>query len=47
MDVGCGSGQSTEILSPYFRQVIGIDNSSDQLKHAQESINKHKNVFYR
>lgn len=27
VDVGCGSGKSTEALSPYFKNVIGLDSS--------------------
>lgn len=34
VDVGCGSGQLTRLLSPHFQQVIGIDPSQEQLSHA-------------
>lgn len=33
-DVGCGSGQSTQFLAPYFTQVIGTDVSSAQIDNA-------------
>uniref|UniRef100_A0A1B6JSL7 Methyltransferase type 11 domain-containing protein n=1 Tax=Homalodisca liturata TaxID=320908 RepID=A0A1B6JSL7_9HEMI len=46
LDVGCGSGQSTEILSPYFEEVIGLDNSEEQLLHAKGRT-KCQNVSYR
>ena len=34
VDVGCGSGQSSNIFQPYFKTIIGIDTSQEQLKHA-------------
>uniref|UniRef100_A0A1B6L1X8 Methyltransferase type 11 domain-containing protein n=2 Tax=Graphocephala atropunctata TaxID=36148 RepID=A0A1B6L1X8_9HEMI len=46
LDVGCGSGQSTEILAPYFEQVIGLDNSEEQLSQARKTT-KYQNVSYR
>jgi len=39
LDVGCGTGQLTAILSQYFDQVIGTDINSDQLKHAHKAEN--------
>uniref|UniRef100_A0A1B6CRP2 Methyltransferase type 11 domain-containing protein n=1 Tax=Clastoptera arizonana TaxID=38151 RepID=A0A1B6CRP2_9HEMI len=46
IDIGCGSGQSTKILSPYFQKVIGIDNNDSQIELAQ-SQNITKNISYR
>lgn len=34
VDVGCGNGQSTEIFSPYFIEVHGLDASPNQIKNA-------------
>ncbi|XP_064612751.1 putative methyltransferase DDB_G0268948 [Liolophura sinensis] len=46
VDVGCGTGQSTLPLSERFKQVIGIDVSEQQIKHAQ-SNSKASNISYR
>ncbi|XP_075212027.1 putative methyltransferase DDB_G0268948 isoform X2 [Lycorma delicatula] len=46
VDVGCGSGQSTSVLAPYFKNVIGIDNCSPQINEANKKLNV-KNVTYR
>ncbi|TRY82569.1 hypothetical protein DNTS_030579 [Danionella cerebrum] len=34
VDVGCGSGQGTELLAPHFLTVVGIDISPAQIKLA-------------
>lgn len=31
VDVGCGNGQLTQLLAPYFDHVIGLDPSADQI----------------
>ncbi|GFY38922.1 methyltransferase [Trichonephila inaurata madagascariensis] len=36
VDVGCGSGQSTVVLSPYFETVLGIDVSEAQIGCAKQ-----------
>uniref|UniRef100_A0A3B4ABH5 Methyltransferase type 11 domain-containing protein n=1 Tax=Periophthalmus magnuspinnatus TaxID=409849 RepID=A0A3B4ABH5_9GOBI len=46
VDVGCGSGQGTVLLAPYFTQVIGTDISPAQLENAQVN-QKCDNVSYR
>lgn len=46
VDVGCGSGQSTEQLATSFENVIGVDVSPDQLELAR-SRNTFKNISYR
>ncbi|CAF1425320.1 unnamed protein product [Didymodactylos carnosus] len=46
IDIGCGSGQSTKLLSPYFQQVYGYDVSKNQIKQANEK-NTNSNVKYR
>ncbi|PRD33401.1 UNVERIFIED_CONTAM: methyltransferase [Trichonephila clavipes] len=36
VDVGCGSGQSTVVLSPYFETILGIDVSEAQIECAKQ-----------
>ncbi|XP_051983492.1 putative methyltransferase DDB_G0268948 [Xyrauchen texanus] len=46
VDVGCGSGQGTELLAPHFITVVGTDVSAAQLEIA--SAKDHApNVCYR
>lgn len=45
-DVGCGSGQSTELLSPYVKEVTGLDVSEAQVMEARK-LNKYPNVSYK
>ena len=35
VDVGCGSGQLSEVLANYFDEVIAIDASAEQLAQAK------------
>lgn len=46
VDVGCGSGQGTTLLAPYFTQVVGTDISPAQLEMAVANSNP-PNVSYR
>jgi len=46
LDVGCGSGQSTQIFAPFFSRVIGQDVSHQQVKVATTK-NTHQHVEYR
>lgn len=46
VDIGCGSGQSTEILAPYFKKVIGFDPSEQIIAQARKKC-KIPNVTYR
>lgn len=39
LDVGCGNGQLTSLLSPYFTQVLGLDPSSAQLAQTTSAHN--------
>ena len=39
VDIGCGTGNSTEICTDYADKVIGIDPSEDMLKKAREKEN--------
>ena len=34
VDVGCGNGQLTQLLAPYFEKVVGLDPSADQIANA-------------
>ncbi|GAB3453436.1 class I SAM-dependent methyltransferase [Massilia terrae] len=34
VDVGCGNGQLTQLLAPYFSRVVGLDPSADQIANA-------------
>ncbi|HCK28807.1 MAG TPA: SAM-dependent methyltransferase, partial [Acinetobacter ursingii] len=33
-DCGAGSGQFTQLLAPYFEQIVATDLSANQLQHA-------------
>ncbi|XP_013389805.1 putative methyltransferase DDB_G0268948 [Lingula anatina] len=46
IDVGCGSGQFTQLLAPHFKQVTGIDISSNQISEAIKG-NQRKNITYK
>lgn len=45
IDVGCGSGQSTRILSKYFDGVIGLDISAEQI--SQINREQESNITYK
>ena len=45
VDVGCGSGQSTNIFQPFFKEILGIDVSLEQLNQAKKQ-NKFENIRY-
>ena len=34
VDIGCGNGQLTQLLAPWFNKVIGLDPSADQIANA-------------
>jgi 2-polyprenyl-3-methyl-5-hydroxy-6-metoxy-1,4-benzoquinol methylase len=46
IDVGCGGGQSTEVLASFFQNVQGFDPSEAQVTEATQK-NKCHNVTYR
>uniref|UniRef100_A0A8C2XC61 Si:ch211-93g23.2 n=1 Tax=Cyclopterus lumpus TaxID=8103 RepID=A0A8C2XC61_CYCLU len=46
VDVGCGSGQGTVLLAPYFTKIVGTDVSPAQLEMALTNENP-PNVSYR
>ena len=46
-DLGCGTGQLTEVVSPYVRQVIAVDSSTDMLDAARQRLEGARNVDLR
>lgn len=46
VDVGCGSGQGTLLLAPYFAHVVGTDISPAQLEMAKKHVSS-PNISYR
>ena len=36
VDAGCGSGQSTHLFFPYFRRIVGVDPSANQIAQAKD-----------
>jgi ArsR family transcriptional regulator len=46
-DLGCGTGQLTEIVAPYVRQVIAVDSSADMLDAARQRLGAAVNVDLR
>ena len=47
MDIGCGTGQSTENLLPHFEKVYGCDPSQAMLDQAKEDYKNHGKYFNR
>ncbi|XP_067299990.1 putative methyltransferase DDB_G0268948 [Pseudorasbora parva] len=46
VDVGCGTGQNSRALTPYFQQVVGIDVSESQVEEARAVLGL-PNLSYR
>src|SRR6187549_3138166 len=46
-DLGCGTGQLTEVVAPYVRQVIAVDSSADMLDAARHRLVGSGNVDLR
>jgi ubiquinone/menaquinone biosynthesis C-methylase UbiE/DNA-binding transcriptional ArsR family regulator len=46
-DLGCGTGQLTETVAPYVKQVIGVDSSPDMLDAARQRVGGARNVDLR
>ena len=46
-DLGCGTGQLTEVVAPYVRQVIAVDSSADMLDAARHRLGAARNVALR
>ena len=45
VDVGCGSGQATQVFQRHFDKIIGIDISAQQLNQAKRQ-NTYENIQY-
>ena len=45
IDVRCGSGQACTLFQPYFKKILAIDVSEEQIKQAIKH-NKHENISY-
>src|SRR5215208_2814030 len=46
-DLGCGTGQLTEIVAPYVKRVIAVDSSKDMLDAARHRVGGAHNVDLR
>src|SRR5687768_4114062 len=46
-DLGCGTGQLTETVAPYVRQVVAVDSSNDMLEAARQRLGGAQNVDLR
>ncbi len=46
-DLGCGTGQLTEVVAPHVRRVISVDGSDDMLEAARERLSGATNVDIR
>jgi SAM-dependent methyltransferase len=46
-DLGCGTGQLTETIAPYVRQVVAVDSSTDMLDAARQRLGGARNVDLR
>ncbi|KAM5151701.1 uncharacterized protein ACMZJ9_009943 [Mantella aurantiaca] len=46
VDVGCGTGQNTRVLSPHFEKILGTDISEAQIEEAKNALVS-PNVTYR
>lgn len=46
VDLGCGTGQTSRPLTPYFQQVVGIDVSNSQVEEAR-AVQGFPNLTYR
>jgi SAM-dependent methyltransferase len=46
-DLGCGTGQLTETVAPYVREVVAVDSSKDMLEAAKQRLGGARNVDLR
>ena len=46
-DLGCGTGQITESLAPFVKQVIAVDNGAAMLTAARKRLKDHDNIDLR
>lgn len=45
-DLGCGTGNASELLAPIVKKVIAVDQSEPMLKAAAKRLSTHKNVEF-
>lgn len=46
-DLGCGTGQMSEVLAPFVNKVIAVDGSAAMLQAARKRLQQHDNVELR
>ncbi|XP_071756919.2 putative methyltransferase DDB_G0268948 [Centroberyx gerrardi] len=46
VDLGCGTGQNSQLLAPHFQEVVGMDISECQLEEAR-AVPGYPNITYR
>ena len=46
-DLGCGTGQLTEVVAPYVEKVVAVDSSTDMLDAARQRVGAARNVDLR
>jgi ubiquinone/menaquinone biosynthesis C-methylase UbiE/DNA-binding transcriptional ArsR family regulator len=46
-DLGCGTGQLTEVVAPYVQKVVAVDSSTDMLDAARHRVGAARNVDLR
>jgi len=46
-DLGCGTGQLTETIAPYVKQVVAVDSSTEMLDAARQRVGAARNVDLR
>jgi SAM-dependent methyltransferase len=46
-DLGCGTGQLTDTIAPYVRQVVAVDSSTEMLDAARQRLGGARNVDLR
>jgi ubiquinone/menaquinone biosynthesis C-methylase UbiE len=46
-DLGCGTGQMSEVLAPFVNQVVAVDGSAAMLQAARKRLQHHDNVELR
>ena len=44
-DLGCGTGQVSELVAPYVERVVAVDASSEMLSAARSRLRQHKSVI--
>ena len=46
-DLGCGTGQLSQLVAPFVREVVAVDGSADMLRAARGRLAEHRNVDVR